>query len=387
MRDNIYWNPSYNVTLNSDDSLPLENSPLMYGLKGQHSNGYNQQVTAKDAVFTLLAFANKQTSSYSYRYEWLTDCYVDEVDDLAFHVIMDGDPLTTEEEYYMDFYRHMSTPILPEFFLNSTSSNTSFTEGGIKCWGLYSELEDTPQWTDYSKSVFSCGKYMLYYHTNNSITVLQKNPNWFGVGAIDGASGKQPFVERVNIRCIPDLVEALAEFKIGKLDLMDVTDFPAERKMMQTDARFEVQTRMGNKISYLAFNLNKPIIGGAENHKFVETSGKEEYTKALAIRKAMCYAIDREEINQVEHDGEFVLLHEPYYWHYWLYFDYAWDSIKYYHDIDAAWEWMDAAGYSLDTAKTDSFSSLLALLTISLSSTFVLKHHRGRKQRSSTRKL
>ncbi|NPD89898.1 MAG: hypothetical protein HGN29_14385, partial [Asgard group archaeon] len=39
MRDNIFWNPSYNITLNHDDSMPIESSPFMYGLKGEHSNG------------------------------------------------------------------------------------------------------------------------------------------------------------------------------------------------------------------------------------------------------------------------------------------------------------------------------------------------------------
>jgi ABC-type transport system substrate-binding protein len=384
LRDNIFWNPSYNITMNSDDSLPLENSPLMYGLKGENSDGYNQQLTAKDAVFTLLTFSNSITSDYSYNYEWMVDCYVDDGDPFSFHVIIDGNPLTIEKEYCIDFFKHIAIPILPEFFLNSTSNNVSYTEGGIKCWGLYSGLEDTTQWMAYSKSAFSCGKYMLYYYVEDSISVLQRNPNWFGVGAIDGESGIQPFVERVKIKCIPDLAEALKEFKRGKLDLMGVTVFPTERRLMQADARFEVQTQIGNKISYLAFNLMQPIIGGSNNYIYLNEHGKEEYTEALAIRKAICYAIDREEINQVEHDGEYLIYHEPFYWPSIRASIYdPWDSIKYNHDLDAAWEWMEAAGYQKsDSAKIDFFFSLLALLIITLSSTFVLKYKKRRDRKT-----
>ncbi|MCE7741123.1 MAG: hypothetical protein GOP50_01570, partial [Candidatus Heimdallarchaeota archaeon] len=57
MRDNIYWNPSFNVTSRNATSIPLDNiidADLMKGLKyNEFSNGTNQQVTAKDAVFTL----------------------------------------------------------------------------------------------------------------------------------------------------------------------------------------------------------------------------------------------------------------------------------------------------------------------------------------------
>ncbi len=379
LSDDIFWNPSYNVTTNVDDSIPLENSPLMSGLKGGQSNGFNQQVTAKDVIFTLLTNGNSLICENSITYEWLSDCYVDEGDSLSFHIITDGNPLTFEKEPYVYLFNYLSTPILPEFFLNSTSSTVSYTDGGIKCWGLYPEIINTPQWKTYTKSAFNCGKYMLYYSIENAISVLQKNPNWFGVGAIDGDTGKQPFVERIDVKCIPDLAEALIVFKQGKLDLMDVTQFPAERKLMQADARYQVQTQLSDTVSFLAFNLKRPIIGGPANYIFLDEPGKEEYTKALAVRKAICLSIDREEISQIEHDGEYSIIHEPFYWYSGLG---GWDSTKYYKNVDAALEWMASAGYLLDTAKTGSTYNLLALLTLLVSSTFVLKFIRRRKQRS-----
>ena len=377
LRDNLFWNPSYNVTLNVDDSLPLENSPLMYGLKGEQSDGLNQQITAKDAVFTILTFANNLTNSKSYQYEWLTDCYVDEGDSLSFHVKIDDDPITVEREYYIDFFKFMSIPILPEFFLNSTSDSISYTDGGIKCWGLYPELVDAAQWKDYSKSAFSCGKYMLYYTDENLNSVLHRNPLWFGVGAIDGAPEMQPFVEKINVKYIPDSLQALMEFKLGKLDLCNVTEFSEERKNMQADVRFEVQLKYEETFSLLAFNMKRSIIGGSENYIFLEEPGKEEYTKALAVRKAICYAIDRKEINQAEHDGENIICNAPFYWPSYYY---SWEPTKYYRDLDAAREWMEAAGYILELGKTSTMD-VLAMLLIFTSITIFSKYRRRRNGR------
>jgi len=110
MRDDVYWNPSFNVTERTASSEPLvvESSPgvwevnplvypdLMVGLKDgvSVSDGTNQQVTAKDAVFTYLAWGNLNISEDPTFTEFMYDLYVDPVDPLSFHVYIDGDPDT-----------------------------------------------------------------------------------------------------------------------------------------------------------------------------------------------------------------------------------------------------------------------------------------------------
>ncbi|MHA2358465.1 MAG: ABC transporter substrate-binding protein, partial [Candidatus Heimdallarchaeaceae archaeon] len=221
MRDNIFWNPSYNVTGRDASSDPLGTIPtgeLMLGLKnGEYSDGTNQQVTAKDAVFTYLAWSNPIVSESPTYHDWISDIYVDPVDPLAYHIHIDGNPSTPEVEPYVDFWARLPWRILPEFFLNSTDSTVSYTSGGVECVGLYTDMISTAPWVTYSTSAFGCGKFMLDYYIRNSITVLRRSPYWFGVGALDGTTGLQPFVETVNIRVIPDVSAELAEFKAGKL--------------------------------------------------------------------------------------------------------------------------------------------------------------------------
>ena len=119
---------------------------------------------------------------------------------------------------------------------------------------------------------------------------------------------------------------------------------------MQADPRFEVQTEIRDYYLFIFYNLKRPFLGGADNFVFLDAAGKEAYTKGVAVRKAMNYAIDREEMNQVLHDGEYTLCHNPMY----LYtaFYYYDDVIKYYKDLDAAIEWLGYAGYSLEVEDT-----------------------------------
>ncbi|NPD90071.1 MAG: hypothetical protein HGN29_15260, partial [Asgard group archaeon] len=334
---------------------------------GEYSDGTNQQVTAKDAVFTYLAWGNANISEDPSLAEWISDIYVDPADDLAFHVFIDGNPDTPEIEPYIDFFAGMDFNALPEFYLNSTNPSLTYSIGGVKTWGLYDEIVNTNQWQTFSKSCFGNGKYMLDYYEDNVITVHTRSPFWFGVGAIDGVGGKTPYVETVNTRVITYDSASLAEFKAGKLDILGVTVFPEERKLMQEDSRFEVQSEVIDYFLYIAFNLQRSFIGGEDNNIFLTEPGKENYTKACAVRKAICYAIDREEMNNELHDGEHIIVHNPIPpYTAFYYYD---DIIKYDYNLDKAREWLAAAGYI--KAETTNSTILSCILVIVIFQIFI----------------
>lgn len=378
MRENVFWNPSLNTTTRDAESESLLNAPLMFGLKGESSNGTNQLVSAKDAVFTLLASANPVCSDISKRFSWISNCYVDKNDSLVFHIEIDGDINTPEKEPYMDFWSLLKIPILPEFFLNSTSPTVTYTTGGAQCTGLSSEIVNSPQWVAFSTSAFGCGKYLLDYVIRNSITVLQKSPYWFGVGAIDGQVDMVLSIDTLNIRVIPDRYAELFEFKSGKLDLLDLTLFVEEREDFWRDGRWEVQSCIKEFMSYLGFNLRRPAIGGVDNFIYLTESGKENYTVGSAVRKAICYAIDRDIINQELYDGVHLIsnsLMNPY----WSRYYYDDIPTKYDYNLDLAWEWLEAAGFqnSLSTTEPNYYQLSLILGLIVL---FMFTRRRKMKQ-------
>ena len=112
----------------------------------------------------------------------------------------------------------------------------------------------------------------------------------------------------------------------------------------------------------LFFNMRRPFIGGEDNYIFLNKNGLEEYTKACAVRKAICYAIDREEINQEIHGGEYTISHSPYYLtqEFWYYND----IIKYNYDLEAALDWLDAAGYSLTEEEPMPILGIIAAIGV-----------------------
>ncbi|MCG3222244.1 MAG: hypothetical protein H7641_12770, partial [Candidatus Heimdallarchaeota archaeon] len=341
LRDNIYWNPSYNITNRNAGSDPLDTittGELMTGLKNsEYSDGSNQQVTAKDAVFTLLTFANPNVSYVPGYMEVFSDIYVDPLDPLAFHLHIDLYPETPKLEPYADFWMRLMERIMPEFFLNSTNPAVTYSLGGVKTVGLYDGIWNTPQWLAYSTSTFGCGKYMLDYFTN-SITVFQRSPYWFGVGALDGTSGLTPFVQTINAHIISDSSVELAEFKAGNLDWMFLNQFPVDRRIMEEDSRFSIFKSLSPNFNYMAFNLRSPYIGGEWNYIFNPDETKEGYTLACSIRKAICYAIDKEEINEELYDGEKIIAHSLFYpYTQYYYYD---DIIKYERDLEAAYDWL-----------------------------------------------
>ena len=367
LRDNVFWNPSYNVTFRDAGSDPLDTilpGELMLGLKNsEYSDGSNQQVTAKDAVFSILAMANPIVSAVPPYLEIMSDIYVDPSDPLAFHLHIDGNPETSKLEPFADFWMRLAEGIIPEFFLNSTDPTVSESLGGVKTVGFYPGIFDTPQWDSYSySSAFGCGKYMLDYFTKDSISVFQRSPYWFGIGALDGSAGMTPFVQTINAHVFSDDSVELAEFKSGELDWMNLNQFPVDRRSMDDDPRFNVSTSPSPNFSFLAFNLQRPVIGGESNFVFNPRDDKEGYTVACSIRKAICYAINRTEINEEVFFGEKTIAHGVFY-PYTEYYYYN-DIIKYERDLETALDWLNVEDEIPE--KTVSIYSVISLLWIAL---------------------
>ena len=115
---------------------------------------------------------------------------------------------------------------------------------------------------------------------------------------------------------------------------------------MQADPRFIISTTITGYIDFVFFNLKRPFIGGADNFVWLTDPGKTEYTKGVAVRKAISYAVDREEINQVVGDGEWLISHSVLYPFTAFYY---YDDIapKYSRDLELSQEWLAAAGYEI----------------------------------------
>ncbi|MHA1550928.1 MAG: hypothetical protein ACTSQC_03195 [Candidatus Heimdallarchaeaceae archaeon] len=108
------------------------------------------------------------------------------------------------------------------------------------------------------------------------------------------------------------------------------------------NANYENGT-LASTFSFLAFNLRNEFLGGSSNFEYLTAPGKEEYTRGVAVRKAICYGIDREFINADVHDYNYTISHSPInpYLEYW-YYD---EIIKYDYNQTLSEIWLTSAGY------------------------------------------
>ncbi len=178
------------------------------------------------------------------------------------------------------------------------------------------------------------------------------------------------------------MVNEYEAFMAGKLDHCSLTVFPEERKLMQADSRFDVQSFLKASFTFMFFNLQRPFLGGIDNFEFLSAPGKQEYTRGVAVRKAICYAIDREEINEIIHNGEYIIAHSvlyPYTRNF--YYD---DIIKYNYDLDAAVEWLSSIGYYYLTTTNIALSPVVILVFVMFS---LLLRKRVKKEKIKNLKL
>lgn len=86
-------------------------------------------------------------------------------------------------------------------------------------------------------------------------------------------------------------------------------------------------------------------------------------TRGLALRKAISYAVDRDEINQVIHRGEYTITDWPIYPKMGIWCNP--NIIRYNHDLDKAREYMYYAGYDVGyTPTTPGFTLIITLSSL-----------------------
>jgi len=295
-----------------------------------------EEFDIEDVYFTL--FAWKYLSNDQQVYDWIEDMVMDQAQN-KLTIYIDGDPGTPEKEPYAPFLPSVSLNILPEHYLNQTQLGD----------GITPDINHL-SWTNYSLNCFGTSLFNISSFTTGVETILTVNPDcWW----LDPAVNKinMDFVDRFGdftggltkqrIRIIPDSQTALSEFEAGKVDIESVTAYEDKRREYETDTTKTVQSDLANHMGFFGFNMreNRPHIGDRR-----PCIGDPTISVGLAIRKAICYAVDRDEINNVIHGGSYTIIHWPIYAKLGIWCNP--NIIRYDYDIATAMYYMQLAGYT-----------------------------------------
>ncbi|NHJ86133.1 MAG: hypothetical protein FK734_11775 [Asgard group archaeon] len=327
----------------------------------------NEYLDAEDVYFTFYAWAH--VSNDQQVFEWIKNMEI--LDQYTIDIYIDGDPSTPEDDPYAPFLPSISRNILPEHYLNQTQLADGVTPDITH-----------PSWNKYATNCFGTGLFEIGDFTEGVETSLSLRTdcwwldetitsdtaldwvNRFGFDAAWDANG----LDTYRIRIIPDAQTALLEFEAGKLDMVGVTPFPERRDQYMDDPRFEIQSDTVFFFGFFGFNMRevREDIGNRDI-----APGDPSMTVGLCIRKAICYAVNRVEINDVIHRGEYTITDHPIYQKQGIWCNP--NIIRYNHDLDKAREYMTKAGFDLSWTPSSpgftlwvSISSLLIAASVSI---------------------
>ena len=78
-------------------------------------DGTDKEITATDALFTLLAYSNEIVNTQALDYCWIKDIFIDPLDNSSFHLIVDGNQTSAELEPYCPIFNKLNI----HFYQNS----------------------------------------------------------------------------------------------------------------------------------------------------------------------------------------------------------------------------------------------------------------------------
>lgn len=206
------------------------------------SDGEN--MTAEDVAYSFTdIFAG---SSRALRYEWFDFENVTVVDDYTVHI--------------------------PFFYYSCTY------EGDLVNIGIYEKANVEANIDDedlYTTGCVASGPYVVTEWTTNDRVVLEKNENYWDEEAI---------IDEVIFRVISEESVALMELQTGGIDCIFEADY-SDVVDLEGDDSYSTYSKTFEQAVYLGFNMNS------------------EALQDLAVRQAICYAIDVDVINEGAFDG------------------------------------------------------------------------------------
>lgn len=302
----------------------------------------NEYFDIDDVYFSLYAW--KHLSNKQSNYQWIDR--MEKIDEKTIDVFIEYNPDTPDREPHFKFLESLAISILPEHYLNQTQIVDGITPDILH-----------PSWTTFSQQCFGTGMFNLTSFTEGIETNLSLSNRYWGFDDSIINDEKLNYLNRfgdfagsinhLRVKINPNDIMTLNEFQNGKIDLVKDLDYSQMKEVDFID-QFILHKKPSNKLGMFGFNLrpSRPTIGNPDS-----SPGDPSLTVGQALRRAICYAIDLNEINEVVHSGNYFINkhHLPANLKIWWYQFYRHDNSNtdyyYNHDLDLAREYMNIAGY------------------------------------------
>ena len=311
IQDPLFWLASdYSIKPHLAESYSLINAThirinLREDIKWQTNpdgDFADEYFDTEDVYFTLFCCRNLTASDLPYRINWLKDMAI--IDSHSIDLFVDANPITPENEPYAQFLEELCKMMLPEHFLNQTQLGDGITPDTTE-----------PSWSSFETNGFGTGLFELISNNLGFETVLRVNPESWWLNStltndplLDWANRFGSFSSNMNqlrILHYQNSIEAMMDFEDGIIDIS-----PTLSSKPITTIGCNIQDQKSKNLNFLVFNLRekRTYIGNREL-----CPNDSSMTKGLAIRKAIAYAINKIDLNEMSHEGEYYIIDNPFY--------------------------------------------------------------------------
>jgi ABC-type transport system substrate-binding protein len=333
----------------------------------------NEEFDAQDVYFTLFCWKNLSNSQYLF--SWIDDIRIVDKVTIDIYAKSEDHPYS----YYNPsrYYSTLAVPIIPEHYLNQSQLSDGITPNHTHI-----------SWENFAKHCFGTGLFQIDDFNEGQETILVVKPNswWLDNEIINDTNlewGRRfgdfsNKIEQLRIRHIPDTVSGKSciqarwkEFERGKLDISPHHKVKYEEFILDSD--FEVQSFMTWQYDYFTYNMRPDKLLG--NRELCPNDSS--MTIGFALRKAISYAMNRVEMNDIIHGGNYRINDYPFFERQGV-----WRNpniISYNHDLEKAWEYMEKAGFTNPIPTVDSGVNFMFMLTISFIAVIVVYELRKRR--------
>ncbi|MHA1185811.1 MAG: ABC transporter substrate-binding protein, partial [Candidatus Heimdallarchaeota archaeon] len=270
----------------------------------------NEYLDADDVYFTLYCMKNIYPYQNEYPWEWLEK--IEKVDQYTVDIFIDGNPATPENEPYSAFLTYLDMLVIPEHYLNQTQLYDGKTPDiSHISWEIFNQqpfgtgLMEFNYYNLYDE--VSLTKYQDCWWLNDTIT-SDPNLNWIE------RFGDNWGINELKIRIL-SYVNSLTEFEAGRIDMVYLHGDVEQKQIYETYveegtfATFAIQSKVLPQFQHYAFNLAEER--GTPIQSRDPCPLYPDMTIGLAVRKAIAYALNREETNDRYHDGEWYIGEHP----------------------------------------------------------------------------
>ncbi|MHA1126928.1 MAG: ABC transporter substrate-binding protein [Candidatus Heimdallarchaeota archaeon] len=292
---------------------------------------------AEDVYFTY--FVKKYLSEKKNTYQWIKDMKI--INQKTLDIFIDDNPDTIANDPNPDVVNYLDDLILPEHYLNQTQladgitpdyNHLSWEKFNEHCFGTGRfQIESVQQGYQTAFNIFDEG-----WHLNETIT---SDPllDW------TNRFGSQPAtLEKLIINTYNYEVEEITAFQNGEADLITKPTWKDFSSSLIESEEFNYQTDTYYSLNMFIFNLRESR--GTMINSMEPCPNDPNTTKGLAVRKAIAYAINADEMNEMTYSETNLRTYYPIYEKMGMWCNP--DIIKYDYNLEKAKDYMRMAGYT-----------------------------------------